>query len=328
MDDRSAATPLFAWLRDGLADRLRPREAVALLVALDSRGTTGDQAVVRVSAIAQRLGLSERQVYRHVAGLCADGLLTPSTTSAPGRAARYRLTLPRVAMSGVTDDTSPRDDGRRSTPTDDTSPRDDVRRTPDTFGGQHLTLSGRTPDTSPPEDVGVLRYSELPPVVVDVPEPLTDGAASTTPTTPTDDDESNDPPGVARITGERDPRGAWAVDIDYLDNPHLAPLPGARLIDRLWWVPDVDRFVAYWRGLGGDVDDSARLAARRAAEQRDAEERQQAEHAAWLASPEGQAAEAERLRLLAERQAAVAQAIADAQAGARAAIDQSRRKAR
>jgi hypothetical protein len=96
------------------------RGAVAVLVALEGKGTTGDNCVVNADRIAVELGLSERQVWRLVAQLVDDGWLQQTVKAAPGgrrgpgRRARYRLTSPAVLMSDerVTTSDAPMSDER------------------------------------------------------------------------------------------------------------------------------------------------------------------------------------------------------------------------
>jgi hypothetical protein len=169
-------------------------------------------------------------------------------------------------------------------------------------------------------------------VVVDVSRTVTEEDPWATPTTTTDESSTEDKPGPATFTGQRDVAGRWAVSIDYQDNGHMASTR-ARL-DRdakVWWV-DSDTFIAHWRGLGGEVDPSAMWAtlsretrAQQAAEQRAQDEREQAERKAWLQTPEGQAAEAERMARFKDAMHIRAGRITRAQLDARAAVERARR---
>jgi hypothetical protein len=93
---------LFEFIRER-ARVMAVRDAVALMIAVDSKGTTGTEARVdaaRIAATLATLGISERTVWRHVDVLVQAGWLTrtePPTRGRrgqPGRKARYRLTAP------------------------------------------------------------------------------------------------------------------------------------------------------------------------------------------------------------------------------------------
>lgn len=101
---------LFPWmellaLATGRKLVTQQANAIAMFVALSSKGTTGRDATIKAPRLSIELGISERQVWRYFKKLCDDGWLV--RTSAPtrgegggkGRIARYRLTYPRVFVS-------------------------------------------------------------------------------------------------------------------------------------------------------------------------------------------------------------------------------------
>lgn len=89
--------------------RLHPvRASVAQFVALGCKGTTGTGATVDAQQIGLELGVTERQVWRHVEWLVDNGWLeqtekpTRGLKGKPGRRARYRLTRPTIDL-GLTE---------------------------------------------------------------------------------------------------------------------------------------------------------------------------------------------------------------------------------
>lgn len=103
---------LFEWLEVLAVASARkvlkgPTVGVALFIALSSRGTSGEDATIDDLRLSAELGVSRRQVWRHVADLIDGGWLEQSAppvrgrTGHPGsgRKARYRLTLPRLDLA-------------------------------------------------------------------------------------------------------------------------------------------------------------------------------------------------------------------------------------
>lgn len=93
---------LFVWL-ELLAVAVARREVsgvtagVGILIASQSRGTTGENATIDAAAIGDRTGLSTATVWRHVKRLTSDSWLiqtrtpTRGSNGERGRRARYRL---------------------------------------------------------------------------------------------------------------------------------------------------------------------------------------------------------------------------------------------
>lgn len=119
--------------------------AVALLVALESKGRTGAEATVNTAEISKALGISERQIWRHFTALTEGGWF--QQTSKPsrgrdggaGRRARYRLTRPHGNLS---------DDERL--PLSHAEPSHDDGGTSDGSAPDRLTLPAGSSDASPP----------------------------------------------------------------------------------------------------------------------------------------------------------------------------------
>src|SRR3954468_5775535 len=68
--------PQSGWLRDVLSPRLPVRERIALLIAVDSKGNTGDDAAAKMNDLIAATGLKERQILRHIRALRQEGVLT------------------------------------------------------------------------------------------------------------------------------------------------------------------------------------------------------------------------------------------------------------
>lgn len=81
------------------------RASVAMFIALDGKATTGADCRVDAGRIAAEIGLSERQVWRHVAALVEQKWLTQTVKAnrrsrgKSGVRAAYRLTEPRLDLS-------------------------------------------------------------------------------------------------------------------------------------------------------------------------------------------------------------------------------------
>jgi hypothetical protein len=102
---------LFEWLdllSVAMARGVLPakRAAVAMQIALDSRGTTGDDARIDDAGIVLNLGVSRPTVWRHVAALVESGWMERTSAAIgaargkPGRRAVYRLTIPTLDLMG------------------------------------------------------------------------------------------------------------------------------------------------------------------------------------------------------------------------------------
>lgn len=102
---------LFEWLRLLAIAQARgamtgKRAAVATLIALDSRGTSGEDARVDDAGIVLELGIHRATVWRHVAALSEDGWMervsaaVGATRGKAGRRAVYRLTVPTIDLMG------------------------------------------------------------------------------------------------------------------------------------------------------------------------------------------------------------------------------------
>lgn len=107
--------PLFEWLpllalATGRKMIKAPQASVAMFIALSADGTSGEGATVDAGRLAVELGVSERQVWRHVRDLVDGGWIALSSPAirgqkgkpGSGRRARYRLTSPRLDLSGQT----------------------------------------------------------------------------------------------------------------------------------------------------------------------------------------------------------------------------------
>lgn len=121
---------LFEWLRLLAIAQARgsmpaKRAAVAVLIALDSRGTTGEDARVDDGQIALELGMHYVTVWRHVRALSGAGWLERVSAAVgaakgkPGRRAVYRLTIPALDLLG------------KGLPTDGDNPESSSAVTPD-----------------------------------------------------------------------------------------------------------------------------------------------------------------------------------------------------
>lgn len=146
------------------------RAAVAMFVAMNCKGTSGVNATVGAGRIAAELDISERQVWRHVAELVADGWFeqtqkpTRGSKGHPGRRARYRLTVPHIFTSPdstVFPLTSQRDEVSHETPVDNPAETSDdfqkAAESSDVWDPNRLTLSAQSHDIATPENVSVLR---------------------------------------------------------------------------------------------------------------------------------------------------------------------------
>ena len=107
-----AQVTLFGFLRvlaaaAGRGKVSRSQLGVAMFVALECNGLTGLGATIDASRISAELGISERQVWRHFTAMCQLGWFeqthkpTRGYRGEAGRRARYRLTSPRLDMTGV-----------------------------------------------------------------------------------------------------------------------------------------------------------------------------------------------------------------------------------
>lgn len=82
--------------------------AVLIWIARTSKGLTGREATIDASRLAAELGLSERQIWRHVRTLTDAGWIERTTSATRGdkgkrgRRARYRLTRPLMFRSDET----------------------------------------------------------------------------------------------------------------------------------------------------------------------------------------------------------------------------------
>lgn len=114
MTGQNPPLKLFEWLpmvalAAGRKILLGPRVGVALFIALSSKGMTGQGATIDACRLATELGISERQVWRHVEALVDEGWVeqtqkpTRATKGRPGRRARYRLTDPCLNLSDDSD---------------------------------------------------------------------------------------------------------------------------------------------------------------------------------------------------------------------------------
>jgi len=89
------------------------RASVVMFVALDSHGISGTRATVDAVTIATELGISPRQVWRHVEWAVENGWLeqtekpTRGLKGKPGRRARYRLTRPAINLHLIPDRVTP-----------------------------------------------------------------------------------------------------------------------------------------------------------------------------------------------------------------------------
>jgi hypothetical protein len=107
--ERRQPPPLFGFLAV-LAVALARRKltaqqgGIALLIAITSRGTTGEHAVIDAEQLALEVGLSERQVWRHFAVLVERGWFVQTklpkrpAKGERGQRARYRLTQPALNL--------------------------------------------------------------------------------------------------------------------------------------------------------------------------------------------------------------------------------------
>jgi hypothetical protein len=102
---------LFEWwelMTIALARGVVPakRAAVAMRIAQDSRGTTGEDARVDDQRIALELGMHYVTVWRHVKALSEAGWLVRVSVAVgaakgkPGRRAVYRLAIPTLDLMG------------------------------------------------------------------------------------------------------------------------------------------------------------------------------------------------------------------------------------
>ena len=128
---------LFEWqhlLSIAMARGVMPakRAAVAMLIALDSRGTTGEDARVNDGQIALELGMHSVTVWRHVRALSEAGWLERVSAAVgaakgkPGRRAVYRLTIPTLDLmgKGLPTDVDNPESSSATTPDDATRPVD------------------------------------------------------------------------------------------------------------------------------------------------------------------------------------------------------------
>lgn len=127
------------------------RAAVAMMIALDSRGTTGEDARVDDSQIVLELGVSRPTVWRHVRGLIDSGWLVRVSAAIggsrgrPGTRAVYRLVIPELTL--WTTELPPVD----SDPVvSQAAGADETRRRPEDPGV--VSQAERENETSPPVD--------------------------------------------------------------------------------------------------------------------------------------------------------------------------------
>lgn len=150
--------PLFEFLAVLAVALLRrkvtgPQAGIAILVALTSRGTSGERATVDEERLALESGLSTRQVWRHFSALRDAGWFdqtvrpTRGNSDGNGRRARYRLTPARLDLSH---------DLHLTSPSGGTS-HDRAAGPESTDGllGDRLTVSAESSDTPEREDVAV-----------------------------------------------------------------------------------------------------------------------------------------------------------------------------
>lgn len=108
-----ARPPLFDYL-DAVSIALarghlsRTKASLAVLIAIESKGTTGEDATIDGGHLAHRLDVTERSVWRYVRDLTQAGWLERTSQARRGRSgkpgsgrrARYGLRIPAGRVSG------------------------------------------------------------------------------------------------------------------------------------------------------------------------------------------------------------------------------------